>query len=288
MRVLLLLVFASMLFGDALYFKFCTKEDTVGCLIYKTDNNRSIKSLSPPTLEAINGDISFIEKQQIDNYTVYLYKIDYRDFLVVEPIKLNGEKSQRNIYSFTDRTYKNFDDFLEYSYFRYAPAKQQRQQFQKNILISLFLILPLYFIFLIGYHISKKNRVLEQMGLRRHPTNQEEARMFYRFLMLEGLPNEIEAFNKEIGTSIFGRRSYKKGKKRNKIDIQSVQKAFDTFLSRYTGAKEFVKHLKRLFLIYLWSVIVFGSWIYFEKAGIVVFITMLTTFFVIWMFVSWI
>ena len=286
MKVLLLFLLASMLFGDALYFKFCTKDDTVGCLIYKADNNKSIESLSPPTLEAINGDVSFIEKQQIDNYTVYLYKIDYRDFLLVDPIRLNGEKSQRNIYSFTDRTYKNFDDFLEYGYFRYDPAWQQRKKFQKNILLSLFLIFPLYFVFLIAHHLSQKNKALERMGLQRHPTNQEEARKFYRFLMLEGLPNEIESFNKEIGTSIFERKSRKKGKQRNKPDIKSIQKAFTAFLDRYTHAKKFASHLKRVFLLYLWSVLVFGSWIYFDKTGVVIFVAMLTTFFVIWMFVS--
>ena len=284
MKMLLLLFLSTLLLSDKLYFNFCTKDQNVGCLIYKSENG--IKSLSAPILQAVNGNVAFLRKEQIKEYSVFLYKIEYKDFLIIEPVKLNNQKSQKMIYSFTDHDYKEFEDFLGYSSFRYEPAQEQRQKFQKNILLSLFLIFPVYFVIVIVYQLSKRNKVLERIGVRHQPTTHEETRRFYRFLMLEGLPEEIEAFNKKIGTYMFYEKTRKKGKKKTTLNTAYVQEAFESFIHRYTGSKKMTAHIKRVFLIYLWSMIVLVSWIYFDDANTVIFVAVLASLFVVWMFLS--
>ncbi len=287
MKITVLFLLWVQLFGDALYFKFCTKDPNTGCLIYRSDSNdsKTLKSLPTPQLKAKNGNISFLDRQIIDRYAVFLYNIEYDDFLLIEPVKLNGIKSKEMRYSFTDHEYKDFDDFLGYGSFFYHPAEKELQKFKKNLLISLYGIFPIYFFILIIYQILKRNRVLEEMELQQRPSDKEEARKFYRYLMLKGLPSEIEEFNKKIGIHIFEQKRRKKGQRKRKINIEYVQKAFDSFIDRYTGANKTSSHLKRVFLLYLWSTIVLTSWVYIS-VKVTIFIAVLSALFIIWMYLS--
>ena len=251
MRVIVFLFIFQALFANKLYFKFCTHNDNEICLIYKGKTNQK---LNPPLLQAINGEIEFVKKRSIDDYTIFLYRLEYQDFLDIKPIKLGKIVSKEKTYSFTDREFKTFEDNLFHYYkFHYAPSSIFLKQFKKNVLISLFLIFPLYFLIMIIFKEKKKREFLEKIGVKEKLSSYEEVKNFYRFLITNGLKDEYEKFNKKIGKMYFNQKRI--------FQKTPIKEEFEEFLKRYLKLEKIGNHLKKVFYIYLFVAIILAIWL---------------------------
>ncbi len=251
MRVALFLLIFQALFANKLYFKFCTHNDNEICLIYKGKINQK---LNPPLLEAINGEIEFVKKRNIDDYTIFLYRLKYQDFLDIKPIKFGGAISKEKTYSFTDREFKTFEDNLFHYYkFHYDPSSIFLKQFKKNVLISLFLIFPLYFLIMIIFKEKKKREFLEKIEVKDRLENYQEVKNFYRFLITNGLKDEYEKFNKKIGKMYFNQKKI--------FQKTPIKEDFEEFTKRYLGFFKINLHLKRAFIVYVVVAIILTIWL---------------------------
>ncbi len=257
MRIVIFLLIFQALFADKLYVDFCTKDENVICLVYRGEIDKNLK---PPKLIAKNGDIKFIKKKYfdwkyIDDYTVFLYRVEYQSFLDILPITLGKFTSKEKFYSFTNHKFETFEEKLfSYTTFRYAPESNFLEQFKRNILISLFLIFPLYFFIMLGYKVKKRNDFLKKLGVKEKLSSYEEVKNFYKFLITNSLKDEYEEFNKKIGKMYFNQKRI--------FQKTPIKEDFEEFLKIYLKLDKIDVHLKRVFFIYLFVAIILTIWIY--------------------------